>query len=51
MIAKIVTHPIDTIKAKLQVSRVEMKTISSVKFGSALDIGKICVLCSQEDMG
>ena len=40
MIAKFVTHPIDTIKAKLQVSRIEMRTLSDVKLGNAIELGK-----------
>lgn len=39
MIAKIVTHPIDTIKAKIQVNRLQMRTLSDVKPGMAIDLG------------
>ena len=39
MIGKIVTHPIDTIKAKLQVNRLQMRTLSDVKPGMAIDLG------------
>lgn len=39
IIAKFATHPIDTIKAKLQVSRMEMRTLSDVKLGGAIELG------------
>lgn len=35
MLAKFLTHPIDTVKAKLQVNRMQMRTLSEVKVGKA----------------
>lgn len=43
LIAKFLTHPIDTIKSKLQVSRIQMRTISDVKLGTAIQLG-LCLL-------
>jgi hypothetical protein len=36
MIAKFVTHPIDTIKSKLQVNTIQMRNLSDIKLGNAL---------------
>lgn len=36
VVAKYVTHPIDTIKAKVQVSRLQMRKVTDFKFGQAL---------------
>jgi hypothetical protein len=36
MIAKFTTHPIDTIKAKIQVNRMKMRNVSDIKIGNAI---------------
>lgn len=43
MIGKVVTHPIDTIKSKVQVNRLQMKKITDVKFGTAKKLGTVGV--------
>jgi hypothetical protein len=36
MIAKFVTHPIDTIKSKLQVNTIQIRNLSDIRLGNAI---------------
>lgn len=40
MIAKFVMHPVDTIKSKVQVNRMEMKSVADYKHGTVLKLSK-----------
>lgn len=39
MIAKFIMHPIDTIKAKVQVNRIALHSVKDIKSGMAIDLG------------
>jgi hypothetical protein len=38
MIAKFVMHPIDTIKSKVQVNRIQMKSVADYKVGRVTNL-------------
>lgn len=46
MVAKFVCHPIDTIKAKVQINRQKMQNINDAKMGKAFQIGILVILYS-----
>lgn len=39
MIAKFIMHPVDTIKAKVQVNRIALHSVKDIKPGMALYLG------------
>lgn len=50
MIAKFVMHPIDTIKSKVQVNRMELKSVSDYKFGMVSKLSKFLIKFSQTNI-
>lgn len=44
MIAKFVMHPIDTIKAKVQVNRMELKSVSDYKVGMVTNLSNLYLM-------
>lgn len=43
MIAKFVMHPIDTIKSKVQVNRIALKSVTDYKAGMVTNLGTFLV--------
>lgn len=50
MISKFITHPIDTIKAKVQVNTMKLTNVSDIKIGMTSDISNLCLIGSQKNL-
>jgi hypothetical protein len=48
MVARFVMHPIDTVKAKVQVSRIALKSLTDYKSGMVGNIGKFLFIQSSK---
>lgn len=48
MIAKFVMHPVDTIKSKVQVNRMEMKSVADYRPGVVLNLSNTLIIQSNK---
>jgi len=50
MIARFVMHPVDTMKAKVQVSKNSLKSVSDYKVGMVTNLSNFLSECSQANL-